>query len=164
MHSPWIDQTSQVPSDPWGFYSVDVGGPFVSWPKPKSISTRGNSCTGCHRIGSLNTCKAEFVGDFGEQPAKMLQSIGQAPHGRFGAPKGTVYHNPDPTYTAWGIEPHGWMGARLPEVDSELWKEYDAKVKDLQRCCDDLSAPGCTVEPIENLKQWIKRTEASSKQ
>ena len=164
MHTPWIDQTAQVPADPWGFHSVDVGGPFVEWPKPNSISTRGNSCTGCHRIGSLNTCQAQFVGDFGEQPAKMLQSIGQAPHGLFGAPKGTAYDNPDPVYTAWGTEPHGWMGIRLPDVNSSLWTEYDAKIKDLQRCCADHSTPGCIVEPIENMKQWLARQDAALNQ
>lgn len=164
MHTPWIDQTAQVPSDPWGFHSVDVGGPFVAWPKPMSVSTRGNSCTGCHRIGSLNTCKTLMVGDFGEQPAKMLQSIGQAPHGRFGAPKGTAYDNPDPVYTVYGLLPHGWMGARLPEVNSSRWTEYEANIRDLQRCCDDHSASGCIVEPIENMKQWLKRTDAALKQ
>jgi hypothetical protein len=164
VHTPWIDQSQQVPSDPFGFYSVDVGGPFVNWPKPQSISTRGNSCTSCHRIGSLNTCQQQEVGDFGEQPAKMLQSIGQAPHGRFGAAKGTAYDNPPQVYTAWGSLPHGWMGARLPDVDSYLWKEYESKVQDLQRCCANPSAPGCIVEPIENLKQWLERKEATIKQ
>jgi hypothetical protein len=103
------------------------------------------------------------VGDFGEQPAKMLQSIGQAPHGQFGAPKGTAYDNPDPVYTDWGLQPHGWMGVRLPEVDSTLWAQYDAKIKELQRCCDDHSAPGCIVEPIENMKKWLERQEATVK-
>jgi hypothetical protein len=164
MHTPWIDQTAQVPSDPWGYHSVDVGGPFVNWPKPMSISTRGNSCTGCHRIGSLNTCKTQMVGDFGEQPAKMLQSIGQAPHGRFGAKEGTAYDDPNPVYTSFGLLPHGWMGIRLPEVNSSLWAEYDAHIRDLQRCCEDHSAPGCIVEPIENMKRWLERADAKDKQ
>jgi hypothetical protein len=164
MHTPWIDQTGQVPSDPWGYHSVDVGGPFKSWPKPKSISTRGNSCSSCHRIGSLNTCKTQVVGDFGEQPAKMLQSVGKAPLGRFGAAKGTAFHNPHQVYTAWGLSSHGWMGERLPYVDSRLWKGYAANIKELQRCCDDHSAPGCIVAPIENMRLWLKRVEASRKQ
>ena len=161
MHTPWIDQVQQVPHDPWGYHSVDVGGPFVNWPKPKSISTRGNPCASCHRIGSLNTCQTLMVGDFGEQPAKMLQSIGQAPHGRFGAAKGTAFESPPQVYTAYGKLPHGWMGKRLPDVNSALWKDYGTHVRDLQRCCADPSAPGCIVEPIENLKHWLSRTERS---
>ena len=79
------------------------------------------------------------------------------------APKGTAYDNPDPVYTAWGAQPHGWMGSRLPEVGSYLWAKYHAKIKDLQRCCDDHSAPGCIVTPIENMKQWLARQDATTK-
>lgn len=75
MYTPWISQTSQLPADPFGYHSVDVGGPFEAWPKPMSINTRGNTCTGCHRIGSLNTCGARDVPTFGPQPAKMIQSL-----------------------------------------------------------------------------------------
>ena len=75
MYTPWISQTSQLPSDPFGYHSVDVGGPFETWPKPMSINTRGNTCTGCHRIGSLNTCGPQKIPTFGDQPAKMLQSL-----------------------------------------------------------------------------------------
>jgi hypothetical protein len=55
------------------------------------------------------------------------------------------------------------MGSRLPEVDSDLWAEYHAKIKDLQRCCDDHAAPGCIVTPIENMKQWLARQDATIK-
>jgi hypothetical protein len=163
MHTPWIAQTQQLPSDPWGYHSVDVGGPFADWPKPKSISTRGNSCTSCHRIGSLNTCQTEVVGTFGEQPPKMLQAVGQAPHGRFGAAKGTADDDPPDVYTAWGTLPHGWMGERLPDVDSDLWKLYEAGLKDLERCCKDPSAAGCLVEPIGNKKQWLEQLDTASR-
>ncbi len=160
MHTPWIAQSQQLPADPWGFHSVDVGGPFADWPKPYSISTRGNSCTGCHRIGSLNTCQLEIVGTFGEQPAKMLQSVGQAPHGRFAAKPGTALENPPDVTSAWGTHPHGWMGERLPHVDSALWDQYEAGLRDLQRCCKDPTAAGCIVEPIGNLEAWLKRKSA----
>jgi hypothetical protein len=55
------------------------------------------------------------------------------------------------------------MGARLPEVNS-LGAEYDADIRDLQRCCDDHSTPGCIVEPIENIKWWLERTGSADKQ
>lgn len=81
MYTPWIAQTKQLPQDPYGYHSVDVGGPFNAWPKPMSISTRGNTCTGCHRIGSLNTCGAQKIPTFGDQPPKMTQSLPWMPPG-----------------------------------------------------------------------------------
>lgn len=157
MHTPWIAQTQQLPANPFGFHSVDVGGPFKEWPKPHSITTRGNTCTGCHRIGSLNTCGTQMVGDFGEQPAKMLQSVGQAPHGRFGAKEGTSLQNPPDITTAYGKDPHGWMGERLPFAGSDLWEEYETSLSNLQRCCADPTAAGCIVEPIGNRDDWLRR-------
>jgi len=156
MHTPWIAQTEQLPVDPWGFHSVDVGGPFKKWPKPMSISTRGNVCTGCHRIGSLNTCRLMEIPSFGEQPAKMLQSVGQAPHGRFGAKPGTAAQNPPDVTTEYGKHPHAWMGKRLPDVDTDMWSIYQADVEALKRCCKDHSAPGCIVEPIQNKQEWLE--------
>jgi hypothetical protein len=81
MYTPWIAQTAQLPADPHGYHAVDVGGPFKTWPKPLSTSTRGNTCTGCHRIGSLNTCGNQKIPTFGEQPAKMTQSLLWMPPG-----------------------------------------------------------------------------------
>ncbi len=157
MHTPWSAQNGQLPANPWGFYSVDAGGPFRKWPKPKSISTRGNTCTGCHRIGSLNTCGTMNVPTFGEQPAKMLQSIGQAPHGRLGARVGT--HNEDTLvpYSHWASSyPHSyWMppGNALPLAE---WNTvYQQDVDDLQHCCDNPEASGCIVTPIQSLKDWL---------
>jgi len=56
MYSPFIAQTGQLPKDPFGLYANDIGAAFQSWPKPHGITTRGNTCVGCHRIGSLVTC------------------------------------------------------------------------------------------------------------
>jgi len=36
MHTPWIDQTAQVPSDPWGLHSVDVGAPSLIGPSRRA--------------------------------------------------------------------------------------------------------------------------------
>jgi len=156
VHTPWIAQTAQLPVDPWGFHSAAIGGPFKRWPKPMRISTRGNVCTGCHRIGSLNTCQLMDIPTFGEQPAKMLQSIGEAPHGRFGVKAGSAMQKEaDPT-TEWGTHPHGWMGKRLPHVDSDMWALYQADVEALQRCCKDHSAPGCIVKPIQSKTEWLE--------
>jgi hypothetical protein len=150
MRTPWIAQTGQLPADPWGYHSVDAGGPFAAWPKPLSITTRGNACTGCHRIGSLNTCGTRVVGTFGQQPAKMLQSIGRAPHGRLGTPAGAPLDDGPAVASAWASaypNPY-WMpvGNDLP---LEQWNViYERDVAELERCCADHDAPGCIVEPI----------------
>lgn len=159
MRTPWIAQTEQLPADPWGFHSVDVGGPFAAWPKPMAISTRGNTCTGCHRIGSLNTCGTRVVGVFGEQPAKMLQSIARAPHGRLGAAAGTAMTDGPKVESPWAeTYPNDvWMPPGN-ELTEEEWNViYDRDVAELERCCADPTAPGCIVEPIEGRQAWLKR-------
>ena len=159
MRTPWSAQSGKLPANPWGFHSVDVGGPFAHWPKPLSISTRGNTCTGCHRIGSLNTCRTMEIPGFGEQPAKMLQSVGQAPHGTLGARPGTTDEAPPKVYSDWASTfPHAaWMppGNTLPFLE---WKRiYQRDIEALRRCCDDHAAPGCIVSPIESAKAWLSR-------
>ncbi|MDG2304735.1 MAG: hypothetical protein P8R42_08775 [Candidatus Binatia bacterium] len=154
MHTPWIMQTLELPADPWGFHSVDVGGPFDAWPKPMSISTRGNPCTGCHRIANLNTCLPQDIPTFGMQPPKMLQSIGMAAHGRFGAKS---LEDLNEVTSTWGEIPHGWMGERLPDVASDLWQGYHGSIEALQACCKDPTGPGCLVEPIESKAAWLER-------
>jgi hypothetical protein len=150
----------QLPADPWGFLSVDVGGPFARWPRPMSVSTRGNPCTGCHRIGNLNTCLPQDIPTFGMQPAKMLQSVGMAAHGRLGA---RSLDHLDQVTTPWGTAPHGWMGERLPDVDTEQWASFQEGIEALQACCKDPSLPGCIVEPIEGKKEWLARQAAAAK-
>lgn len=162
MRTPYVAQTGQLPANPWGFHSVDAGGPFRTWPKPHSITTRGNTCTGCHRIGSLNTCRALDIPTFGEQPAKMLQAIGQAPHGRLGARRGTINEAPPQVYDLWASTyPQSvWMppGNVLPYPE---WENiYHNDVRELQRCCDDPDAPGCIVNPILGLQAWLAEQAA----
>lgn len=162
MRTPWIAQTAQLPADPWGFHSVDVGGPFAAWPKPMSITTRGNTCTGCHRIGSLNTCGTQVVGAFGQQPAKMLQSIGRAPHGRLGTPAGAPTDQGPKVDSRWAATyPHSYWMPPGDQLTLEEWNViYDHDVAELERCCADHDAPGCIVEPIESRSAWLKRMSA----
>lgn len=158
MRTPWIAQTGQLPSDTWGFHSIDVGGPFAAWPKPKSITTRGNTCTGCHRIGSLNTCGTRVVGTFGEQPAKMLQSIGRAPHGRLGTPPGASGEGPKVDSRWAETYPNDyWMPVGNELTRAEWDAIYERDVAELERCCADHDAPGCIVEPIEGHAAWLRR-------
>lgn len=155
MRTPWIAQTDQLPADPWGFHSVDVGGPFASWPKPMSITTRGNTCTGCHRIGSLNTCGTRDIPTFGEQPAKMLQSIGRAPHGRLGALPGTSGVGAEVVTPRGRAFPHSaWMPVGN-DLTEEEWKVvYERDVAELERCCADPTGPGCIVAPVAKPPAW----------
>jgi len=163
MHTPWSAQNGQLPADPHGFHSADAGGPFDAWPKPHSISTRGNTCTGCHRIGSLNTCQDMEIPTFGDQPAKMMQSIGQAPHGRFGARPGTIYESPPEPYSDWASTyPHSyWMPLSNWIPFTEWERIYQDDVKALQRCCQTPDAPECIIEPIQSLQDWLEANKAA---
>lgn len=159
MRTPWIAQTEQLPTNPFGYHSVDVGGPFAAWPKPMSITTRGNTCTGCHRIGSLNTCGARVVGSFGLQPAKMMQSVGRAPHGKIAnAAGGSITDGPDVTTASAGTYPHSYWMPVGNQLTKEEWDvTYERDLAELERCCADHTAPGCIVEPILGRDAWLKR-------
>lgn len=124
-YSPYIAQTGRVPSDPLGKYANDIGRPFQAWPKPLALSTRGNTCTGCHRIGSQHTCATG-----------MYQSTGQA-----------HIVNLD----AWGESyPRShWMPVENQWTEAQWKVIYEQSVKELGECCKNPSAPGCIAEPIE---------------
>lgn len=60
IFSPYIGQVwDKVPTDPWGKYS-SIGQAFSSY-HLMTMSTPGNTCVGCHRIGSEQSCTA-FLG------------------------------------------------------------------------------------------------------
>ena len=57
IFSPYIGQVwDKVPTDPWGKYS-SIGQAFSSF-HLMTMSTPGNTCIGCHRIGSEQSCTA----------------------------------------------------------------------------------------------------------
>ena len=159
MRTPWIGQIEQLPADPWGYHSVDVGGPFAAWPKPLSITTRGNACTGCHRIGSLNTCGTQVVGTFGQQPAKMAQSIGRAPHGKIGNSPGAPTSDGPSVDSKWASTyPHSYWMPVGNQLTLDQWKViYEHDVAELERCCADHDAPGCIVTPVAGKAAWLKQ-------
>ena len=72
MYSPYIAQTTQLPGDPFGFYEPKaIGEDFKrAWASLNAfgITTRGNTCTACHRMGNMNSCQVA-----------MYQSTGRAP-------------------------------------------------------------------------------------
>ncbi|RED50824.1 hypothetical protein [Aestuariispira insulae] len=125
MYSPFIGQVwHQVPTDPFGWYANDIGEAFRKWAKPKSITTRGNTCIGCHRIGSEFTCRQG-----------ILESAG-------------VIHpqNGDD----WALDYPGshWMPAGNFH-SKEAWDTiYKKSVSDLASCCSNPDQPSCQLMPI----------------
>jgi hypothetical protein len=124
MYSPFIGQTGQMPRDPLGLYANDIGEDFKKWPKPLSLSTRGNTCTGCHRIGSQHTCNTA-----------MYESIGQ-----------TL----SPGLDSWALVfPNShWMPPTTGQSLEQWDTTYQNSVQELARCCKDPKASGCIATPI----------------
>ena len=124
LYSPFVAQTGLLPADPFGRYANDIGDAFKAWPPPRSIATRDNTCTACHRIGSMNSCHR-----------LMLQAAGAAP---------------TEGLDGWGkLFPHShWM----PPGDLHSERQWDAiyagSVAALAACCQDPGAPGCRLSPM----------------
>lgn len=124
MYSPFVAQTGQLPKDPFGKYVNDIGAAFKGWAKPYGITTSGNTCVGCHRIGSLVTCHAT-----------MNQAVGLAPA-------------PGEDEWAQKFPQSHWMppGNSLTQRSWNII--YQESVKQLGACCTTPSAPGCKIIPI----------------
>jgi len=125
--SPWIAQTSALPADPFGRYNNDIG-PMKAWPKPLALNPRGNTCTSCHRIGSLHTCTTG-----------MYQSV-------------------DPTKVShldmWGRQyPQStWMPADNIRTQPEWSIVYAPAVQQLAACCADPTKAECRSVPVASWK------------
>ena len=120
MYSPYIAQTTQLPGDPFGKYQPRaIGQAFKVWPQPFAISTRGNTCTTCHRMGNMNSCSAA-----------TQMATGQA------TPPGTSATGQQYPLSHW-MSP-GNLHSRL---------QWDATFADslrqLAACCQDPKGPGC---------------------
>ncbi len=124
-YSPYVAQvTSQLPANPFGKYNNSIG-PFKAWPKPMSITTRGNTCIGCHRIGVEYTCREGIL-----QSSGVLSSTGEDELAE------------SYPYSHW-MPPHNFWTKRQWDVI------YQESVELLRRCCEDHDAEGCTVTPIK---------------
>ena len=121
MYSPFIAQTKALPGDPWGPYKNEIGRDFQRWPKPLAISTRGNACTTCHRIGNMNSCNVAMFESTG-----LLRS---------------------PGLDKWGTQfPQShWMPPGNLHSEAQ-WDETFAKsLRLLAACCQDPKGPECLV-------------------
>jgi hypothetical protein len=123
MYSPYLAQTNQYPADPFGWYTNAIG-PFKQWPQPKALTTRGNNCTSCHRIGNMATCRTT-----------MLQATGRRPID--GA-------------DAWASSyPHShWMPPGNSLTKAQWDVTYDTALRELETCCRNPGAPGCQATAI----------------
>ena len=124
-YSPYIAQViEQVPANPLGKYYFDIG-PFSQWHKLESVSTRGNTCTGCHRIGNTFTCSAgldQATGAHGSQPnADKLALSYPASH--------------------WMPPDNMWTKAQWDVT-------YKKAVQDLKDCCGSADEAKCIKEAI----------------
>ncbi len=128
MYSPFIAQTRKLPADPFGKYTNDIGAAFQQWNKPSSITTRGNTCTSCHRIGSLETCRRTVRESAGNAASPGSDDWAKRyPHSHW-MPPGNAY-----TQAQWDV----------------IYRESFDKIL---QCCVQPNGPGCRVTPIRGSK------------
>ncbi len=130
MFSPWIGQKWQkVPTDALGKYH-HLGPDFAKW-QSSSISTRDNTCTGCHRIGDKASCKG-LTADY---KGFILYAAGMAT-----PPGGNKTANSYP-FSHW-----------MPVSNNqslEFWQNVHLKsIGELLTCCNDPKNPICTITPL----------------
>lgn len=128
MYSPFIAQTGKLPADPLGKYANDIGAPFQKWKKPFSLSTRGNTCTSCHRIGSFATCQHTVAESVGKTASPGSDDWAQRYPNSHWMPPGNSY-----TQAQWDVI-------------------YRQSLEKIGQCCVDPSRPGCQVMPIRGSK------------
>ena len=127
MYRPWIGQKwASVPTDPLGKYR-NLGSNFSKW-HSSSISTRDNTCVGCHRIGNQESCKSFIF---------YASGMAQPPGGNELANSYPLNH---------------WMPAQNNQ-SKEFWEHvHQGSVKDLLTCCSDPKNPICTIKPLMEKK------------
>jgi hypothetical protein len=128
MYSPFIAQTSLVPGDPFGKYKNDIGADFKRWQQPHGITTRGNTCTTCHRIGNLNSCHVAL-----RQSTGKLASPGQDE----AAKKYPLSH---------------WMAPGNLHSKAQWDQIFLESANKLSACCENPNGVGCEVVDYNGVK------------
>lgn len=125
MYSPYIAQTTRLPGDPFGYYQPKaIGEDFKrAWASLHAfgITTRGNTCTACHRMGNMNSCKVA-----------MQQSTGNAPQ-----PGGDDWSKRFP-------QSH-WMSPGNLHSRAQWDEQFSDSLKKLAACCADPKGAGCRI-------------------
>jgi len=123
MFSPFMSQVwHKVPTDAFGRYE-NIGAAFKRWASMKSFDPPGNTCTGCHRIGTINSCKTDFLTKISAIPPQIPADGANAP---------AKY---------WMPLIHGLSQAAWQSLNSN-------SITALQRCCADPDRPECNVKAI----------------
>ena len=124
MYSPWVGQVwDHVPTDPIGFYANDVG-PFSKGVNWTALNTAGNTCTGCHRIGSEFSCGQGLLEATGRSISKYADAKAQ---------KFPLSH---------------WMPPGEGHSFAQWQVIYQKSADDLYACCQDPSLAQCIKTPI----------------
>ena len=125
MYSPYIAQTTQLPGDPFGYYQPKaIGEDFKrAWARLNAfgITTRGNTCTACHRMGNMNSCQVA-----------MQQSTGRAPQ-----EGGDEWSKTFP-------QSH-WMSPGNLHSQAQWNEQFSESLKKLAACCENPQGDGCRV-------------------
>lgn len=125
MYSPYIAQTTQLPGDPLGAYEPKaIGEDFKkAWASLHAfgITTRGNTCTACHRVGNMNSCQVA-----------MAQSTGSAPQAG-----GDAWSKKYP-------QSH-WMSPGNLHSQAQWNAQFADSLKQLAACCENPKGAGCQV-------------------
>ncbi len=125
MYSPYIAQTQQLPGDPFGLYEPKaIGEDFKrAWATLHAfgITTRGNSCTACHRMGNMNSCNVAL----------------QQSSGRGVQEGGNEWSRKFP-------QSH-WMSPGNLHSQAQWDEQFSDSLKKLAACCADPKGAGCTV-------------------
>jgi hypothetical protein len=125
MYSPYIAQTTKLPGDPFGFYEPKAIGEDIkrAWASLNAfgITTRGNTCTACHRMGNMNSCQVA-----------MQQSTGNAPQ-----QGGNEWSKRFP-------QSH-WMSPGNLHSQAQWNEQFADSLKRLAACCENPQGAGCKV-------------------
>ena len=125
MVSPYIAQTTQLPGDPFGFYEPKaIGADFKkAWATLHAfgITTRGNTCTACHRMGNMNSCNVAMQ----QSTGNAVQEGGNAWSKRF-------------------PQSH-WMSPGNLHSQAQWDEQFSESLKKLASCCADPKGAGCRV-------------------
>jgi hypothetical protein len=125
MYSPYLAQTTKYLGDPFGPYQPKaIGEDFRrAWVQLSAfgITTPGNTCTACHRMGHMNSCQVA-----------MQQSTGNAPQ-----EGGNEWSRQFP-------QSH-WMSPGNLHSQAQWDEQFSDSLRRLAACCENPQGAGCKV-------------------
>ena len=125
MYSPYIAQTTMLPGDPFGYYQPKaIGEDFKrAWARLNAfgITTRDNTCTACHRMGNMNSCRVA-----------MDQSTGRG-------------HQEGGDEWSKKFPQSHWMSPGNLHSQAQWDEQFSESLKKLAACCADPQGAGCRV-------------------